>query len=415
MKLNKLKLKTEVIAIFLLISSVYLGFYFNEDSSGGAINDYNNQLIIVEAFSNNFNETILNYDKYLTRHSPVLIIFLSFLKNLGFNDEGTRLLHITFCLFLPFLFFKCLKLKFPIVNNKITYFLVGLIFISPYFRSLSIWPDSRILGLTLFVLSIYFFLIFQNKKELKYAIYNTISLALSAYVSPNFSIFVLFFLLFFFRVYSLNKNILIIIITNILLSLPALYYLFVLEVNFLTVEALKYTDEDIGKFNFANKILIISSLIFFYLFPFYITKIDKIYFSEKILSKVCLSTFIFIICLYNFNYSYNLGGGGIFFKISYFIFSNNLLFYIISFISLYCIVSRAFNNYNDSLIWIILVASNIQYSIYHKYYDLLIIFLFLFLLKGNIKFTHMNTKKITFIYFYFMSFLVLSFFKKLIM
>ena len=414
MELNRLKLRTEIIVLFLLISSVYLGFYFNEDSSGGAIRDYNNQQKIVEAFSINFNDTILNYDKYLTRHSPILIIFLSFLKNLGFNDEIIRLFHITFCLFLPLLFFKCLKLKFPNTSNKIIYFLVGLIFISPYFRSLAIWPDSRILGLTLFLLSVYFFLIFQNKKELKFAVYNTISLVLSSYVSPNFSVFVLFFLLFFFKAYGLNKNIFIIIIINILLSLPALYYLFILEVNFLTVEALKYTDEGIGRLNFANKILIISSIIFFYLFPFFITKMDNIYFSRKILWKIFFSTLIFVICLYNFNYSNNLGGGGIFFKISYFIFNNNLLFYIISFISLYCIISRIFNNYNDLLIWMILIASNIQYSIYHKYYDLLIVFLFLFLLKGDIKLTHLDTKKITFIYFYFTSFLLLSFLKRLI-
>ena len=56
MELNRLKLRTEIIVLFLLISSVYLGFYFNEDSSGGAIRDYNNNIIQLLDLKTNFTD-----------------------------------------------------------------------------------------------------------------------------------------------------------------------------------------------------------------------------------------------------------------------------------------------------------------------------------------------------------------------
>ena len=412
MRFYNLKINIQLILLFSLITSFFVGFFLDENSSGGAISDYKNQLIIIEAFSKNFTGTILDYDKYLTRHSPVLIIFLSFLKNLGLNDELIRLSHSVICLFLPYLFFICLRLHFPSISNKILLSLTGLIFLSPYYRSLAIWPDSRILGLTFFMLSVYFFLLFQKKnKNFKYAVFNTISLALSSYISPNFAVFVVFFFLYFCLFFGLSKKILILVILNLFLSIPAFYYLFILDVNFLTVEALKYNEAGLGQFNLGNKILIISSIIFFHLLPFYLSKIDNINFYGNIISKFITTVLIFAVCFYVFNYSSHLGGGGIFFKMSNFIFKNNLLFYVFSFTSLFFIISRVFDNYNDLLILIILIASNIQYSIYHKYYDLLLLFLFLFLMKGNIKLNNLKNNQIIFIYLYFLIFLIINFFK----
>ena len=79
-------------------------------------------------------------------------------------------LHL--CLFLPFIFYKCLTVKFSEIDKKILFFLSSLIFLSPTFRSLAIWPDSRLFGLILFTLSIYYFLKFEDSKDFKFAIYN---------------------------------------------------------------------------------------------------------------------------------------------------------------------------------------------------------------------------------------------------
>ena len=115
--------------------------------------------------------------------------------------------------------------------------MTGLIFLSPTFRSLSIWPDSRILGLT-FTLSILYFLKFKDNLNFNFAIMNVITCALSAYISPNFSVFSLFFFYGYIKIFKLiSKKIFIISIINLLLAIPAIYYIFVLEINFLNKTA----------------------------------------------------------------------------------------------------------------------------------------------------------------------------------
>jgi len=169
------------------------------------------------------------------------------------------------------LLYKCLDVKFNDIDKKILLFLSSLIFMSPTFRSLAIWPDSRLLGLILFVLSIYFFLKFENNKNFKFAIYNVITLALSAYLSPNFSVFSIFFFTKFFLNYGIfSKKILSLVIINLFLAFPAFYYLFILDINFLLNTAATgiQENEKIYFNNLFNDILITFSIIFFSLIPF---------------------------------------------------------------------------------------------------------------------------------------------------
>ena len=90
-----------IIFFLLLYSSLIIGFIYDENSTGGALLDYNNQKRISESFSLNFSQTFLNFDSFATRHSPVLIIFLSFLENISLDDHSIRLIHLHLCLFLP--------------------------------------------------------------------------------------------------------------------------------------------------------------------------------------------------------------------------------------------------------------------------------------------------------------------------
>ena len=70
----------------LLYISLISSFLLGENSTGGAIKDYINHKNISLDFSNNFSETFFNYEKYNTRHSPVLTIFLSFFEKIKLND-----------------------------------------------------------------------------------------------------------------------------------------------------------------------------------------------------------------------------------------------------------------------------------------------------------------------------------------
>ena len=169
----------------LLYLSLIVGFLFNENLTGGARNDYLAHKEIIFKFSINFIETFLNYNQESTRHSPILLIILSFFKKIGFSDFFVRIINLHFLLLTIFFFYKCIKIKFNNYNKKILYLIALLLFLSPTFRSLSIWPDSRLHGLLYFIISIYFFLNFkkENNKKLKFkfALLNTLFLCLASY------------------------------------------------------------------------------------------------------------------------------------------------------------------------------------------------------------------------------------------
>ena len=183
-----------VIFLFFLYLTLIISFVLGENSTGGAIKDYINQKNISQKFSYEFFQTLYEYDSFGTRHSPVLIIFLSLFEKIKLPDVFIRLIHLHLSLLLPFFFYKCLTVKFKDIDEKILLFLLSLIFLSPTFRSLAIWPDSRLLGL--FYIK-YLFFKFEDNKNIKFAIYNVITLALSAYLSPNFSVFSIFLIKFF--------------------------------------------------------------------------------------------------------------------------------------------------------------------------------------------------------------------------
>ena len=315
------------------------------------------------------------------------------------------MVHLHICLFLPFIFYKIINEQIESSSKRIALILTGLIFLSPTFRSLSIWPDSRLIGLSFFSLSIFYYLKFYKGKQFKFAILNVFSCALSAYFSLIFRFLHFFLLNYIFGIK--NKKLFIIIITNLLIAIPTIYYVFILEVNFLTKTAAIGGLAEKGVFffiNIANDLLITFSLIFFYLIPFLLTKVIKI---ENILKfkNILFSLLLCIILSINFDYNYNLSGGGIFFKISHYLFGNNYLFYLLSFISIVFIIPLLRENKTNIIIFVLIILNNPQYTIYHKYFDpFLLIILFNFFIK-KITIWVLPIKNIFLLYSFFFHFL----------
>ena len=400
------------LVILILYTSLIIGFIFNENSTGGAYIDYISQKQISISFANSFLETLLNFEQESTRHSPILIMFFSIFEKIKLDDLFIRLINLHLCLFLPIIFYKCLKLKFNDIENKYLILFSALLFISPTFRSLAIWPDSRIWGLTFFVISVYYFLSYKNNKDFKNCLLTILFYSIASYFSPNFSVFSVFFLLYFLRELSLIKNLQIITL-NVLLALPAFYYIFVLDVNFMfSASAVPGGEENISQpLNISNKILIISSLIFFYLLPFIFSKsIDLNLSLEKTqLKYIFIATLTFIICIFFFNYQNDYTGGGIFFKISNFLFKNNIFFYLISGISIFIIYKIFSNSKINFLIIFLLLLNNPQLTIYHKYYDPFLLILFFTLFEINFEKQKLFSKKtINIFYLFGLFFLTLS-------
>jgi len=359
------------------------GFFFGENLNYGSYGDWiGSNREPIKDFSNNFTYTFLNFDSYGHRHSPVYLIFLSLFLDLGLDLNQIRLVHLHLCISLIIVFYQCLRLLFSNINNNYLFLLSLIIFLSPTFRSLAIWPDSRLPGLIFFVLTIYFFLKFRKTDNLKYTWYTCISLVVSSYISPNFSVFFVYFFFFFLKKVKFRK-LGFLLIFNFLASLPILYYIFILDVNFLAAgKTPSLNNESINfSFNLSDKLMIISSIIFFHLSPIVI--MDNFFNQFKsFLDKGFIIIVPLVVCLiYFFNYQLSYTGGGVFFILSNLLFDNNYLFYIGSFFFISFVLYIASLSLNNFFLLTLLIVSNIQNTIYHKYYEPLVLIMFFTLIK----------------------------------
>ena len=92
------------IVYILLYFSLLVGFYFNEDFSLGYTSDYYGGRQIVFLFEKDFINTLLNFDKFTTSHSPIYYIFVLFLEKISFNETVLRLINLHTSLLIPIFF-----------------------------------------------------------------------------------------------------------------------------------------------------------------------------------------------------------------------------------------------------------------------------------------------------------------------
>ena len=408
------KMKNEkffILTVLLVSISLLIGFHFNEDSTGGAYLDYSVHNQISEKFLTNFKKTLLEYDQLNSRHSPIVPIFFSFFKYLNISEYFIRSINLIIPFLIVYIFYKCLSLNFKKINSKILILFSFLVILSPTIRSLSIWPDSHLFGLLFFILTLYSFLIFlksEKDNKIYYATINIILLALCCYIRPSFALFSIYFFWFFYKEYKFSKILFFLFFLNILLSLPAFYFLFILDVMFLTIPAVNEIDS-FTRINPANKILIISSIIFFHSIPFIYCKFSLI--KEKfnnlnIYENIFLIIFI-LLNIFFFNYKLNFTGGGIFLHFSN-IFNSNIIFFLIcyfSFIFIYIISTLDKKNF---FLLVIIFLSNPQLTIYHKYYDPLLLITFFLLFNLNLNNALNQKKYVLFFYIHSLFFLLLS-------
>lgn len=406
--------------IFFTIYYIFFitAFYINEDSTGGAFNDYVGYKNLIDLFINDFKETFLTFDQYGERHSPVTIILLSQFYKTGLSDELIRFFFFNTSIISVIFFYKCLKIKFRDTKTNYLFLIALTFFLSPIVRSLSVWPDSRIFGFLFFIISVYFYLkYFYLKKKIIYSYLNLFFLALASYFSLNFCLFGIYFFFKFFKELNIKKKIFHYLIISFVLIFPAFYYLFILDIFFIDPGLTPGNDiNSLGinnSLNFSNKILIISSIIFFYSLPF-IFYFKKFFLLKNLYLKEILILLIFsLINIYLFNYKIEFTGGGIFFKISNFLFGNNLVFFGISIYSILFIflLFRPLKNLNNFLILFLLLISNPQLSIYHKYYDPLLLFLFFTIFEIKINKDYFDFRNILILNVFCISFLVMNFLK----
>ena len=232
---NILKNRNYLIILFsILYISLLVGFFFNENATGGAIGDYSVKRTLIINFSENFIGTLLNFDQFEDRHTPVMTMYFSIFEKLKINESVVRFFHLHIALLVVFAFYKTLRLKYYTIDEKLLFSFALVLLLSPTIRSTTIWPDSRTYGLLFFILSIFFFIKFQTQNEFKFAVYNTIALSISSYLSLNFAVFSFFFFFNYLKKLGISNKIIFLFFLNIILALPAFYYLFILDVFFIT-------------------------------------------------------------------------------------------------------------------------------------------------------------------------------------
>jgi hypothetical protein len=388
MKINSKGIVCLYISLYL---TLLIGFYFNEDFAGGYKVDYFIYKNITNAFILDLKNSLFFYEKFNIDTSPIFILLLTYIYKIFTNDIFVRFLNLNFSLILPYLFFLCLKIKYSDTKKYLLSLLPAIIFISPYFRSSSIWVGPENLSIIFFLASVYFFLRHENEKQnLSFILLNVFFLALTAYIRPIYSLFSIYFFVKFYCNIKFSKNLTYYILLNILLSLPAFYYIFILEVNFFGAAL----SNGIGFTNHVNQFAITISIIFFYSIPIILNNY-KNYLdikNYKITNLIFSIVFIYLIITY-FNYEERFDGaaygGGIFYKFSNLIFKSNYFFYLVLILSFNILAISIFKDNKNKdkflnfILLLVLIFLEPDGFYFHETYDPLLYFVFLLLINSR--------------------------------
>lgn len=423
MNYNNLKISNlQLIFVYsILYLSMLLGFYLNENLTGGAIRDFGSYVQMFNIAKKGLFEFFNIFTNLSMDHSPYYFALMTIIQsffdgitlkinaNTDFyyyrDDFGAeygvlRLLYLHISIIIPLIFYVCLKEKYKELDKNILFLISFFILISPCFRSYAIWAGDVNLALLFLLLGIFFYLKLNNELKLKnqliFIFLNVLFVALAAYIRPIYSLFAIFFFYKIFLLRGFGTQLVLFSLFNIILSFPAIYYVFILDNIFFTWANNFFMSPTLTLY--STNVLISSSIFLFYLFPFIIIKYDKniissIKVNTKQISFLITSFLITIFFIYNFNYSINsLGGGGIFFKASQLLFNNNYLFYFICFFSFLIFSKIIFDkDIGDILLLLILICLDPDPMVYHKTFDPLLICVVLLLL--NNKFFNNLTQK----------------------
>ena len=402
---NKFLIKKSHYFFLFLYITLLIGFLYEENTVGGAAYDFSILSKAIISFSLNYQETLENYYDFSISHYPYYYIFLSFLYGIFDSFYVVKLIILHISLILPFVVYKILKLKFG-VKNIYVFYLPGILFLSPYFRTSAVWALNDNIALIFFSLSIFYYLKTLNEKKenkiLVFALLNLASLALAAYVRQYYAIFAIFYFYKFFNLFN-YKILLWYVCTGIILSFPALKisiynsnlnYSF----NFFTT-------------NIFNNITLSLSIFFVYLIPVYFAKknIKEIFiFYKKNLTTLLLNIFFILLLFFFFDYASNNGqsGGGLIYKIFYI---ENYTFVFFGILLIACLMISHFSilNYKNNILITLLILIMVPInSIFQKYLDPLSFILIFSLFDNSVLKNFVNTLKKNINYFYLYFFII---------
>jgi hypothetical protein len=369
-----------VITFIFSFATLLIGFFFNEDGSGTALSgDFRDTMSYVLELKKN----IFIDPTPWTQHFPLHYILFAkidlFLNNIYF----TRFVFCFFSIFVPILFYYCLKLRFKDSNKNILLILSSIIFFTPAFRYSAIWANDHIFGCLFFLLSIFFFYKWSNdsaiikKRNPFYVFLNIFFLAICCYSRQYYVVFFFIFLYIYFRDLNFNQFVVVILIC-FFLSLPGFFILYKFPGLF---TQLSFTN------NVYNNLFGNFSAMLVYVFPIFFLnffkKNNENINLKKIIFLIFLSFFLFFIFIKKLDYQQTLSMGA-FFVISKFIFGNYFLFYFTVILGFLLTMILIQNRIDFFTVFIIIFTFSGSVVI-QKYFEPLFYIVFFLIMKSNFK------------------------------
>lgn len=400
---------TNTSLIFFILGSYIAGFIFNENSAGGGtIAELNHHWENFQLFLNNDFLTAIELTKggkdslgmdYDSSRTPLLSIiqafFLSFFNvSNEFNPEKLtyfKIISFIFSLFVPFVFFLCLKKKYNRTPDLILLLLsFSILLLSPYFRTSAFWGFAENYTFLTLLLSYYFlYEIISSEKnnkidQLKTKIFCiTFFSSLCVYFDVKAIIVpILCFLLIINSNISL-KNKLFSVFYFFIFSLP-FFYLYNLWDG--PIPPVQIEGRDAGSKIFLENIGYSISIISFYVLPLLFFKFKSVQEFKSFFAKRRVYLFLFTATLYlvllNLFFDFNsqiILGKGFLHKIIEILINDITLKIILTNISFFICILILFLFFDKKLDYLIVlffvILSAFSSWLFQEYFDPIILLL----------------------------------------
>tara|TARA_B100000401_G_C52812002_1_gene724382 strand:- start:2702 stop:3928 length:1227 start_codon:yes stop_codon:yes gene_type:complete len=376
--------------LYLLLSlSLIIGLFYGEDSSGsgGSIADFRSTWPLVE--------NPLNFDCGCEMKFPLHYYIASLIFKIGQSEFFLKFTYCLAALTVPILLYKCLNIKYPKLNKDNLFLFSLLILLLPTLRSAAIWPNTHLTAIIFFLISIYFFLKWEIKKNFKKInkelMLTIFFMSLTVYTRQMYAMIFLYFVFIFFQ----NLQFKIFIKTCLIIfsfSIPGIIFVYFYPI-ILT-----------GTFNSSlyNSLLVNSSIISFYLIPFYFLIFT--YHREKLdlinLKNITVLFFIILIVWVmsqSFDYNFKMGGG-YFLKLSLILFGDFNFFYLTSIIGFFLLYLLGKNKPNNIILILLILFGFSARILFPKYFEPMLIILLFFVFSTKLPQVFLKEKRNIYLY-----------------
>ncbi len=389
--------RLSLIIYFILSISLILGLILGEDSSGGgSIVDFHSTWILVEK---PFDPQSMRFEIKFPLHYWIAFIIFKILNDVFLF----KLFYVLVTLLLPFLFCKCLEIKFSDVEKNKLFLFSLILLLLPSVRTSAVWPNTQITAIFFFLISIYYFLKWEQLNDFvkinKSLMLTLTFMSLAVYTRQIYALIYLYFVFIFYKKFSFKKFLQVCLIT-LIFAIPGLIFVIIWP------KIIQVTFDS----SLQNSLLVNLSIISFYLVPFFfiifaLNKkkfiLDNKFFIFSTLSII----FIFISSNY-FDYNFKMGGG-VLMKVSLLLIGDYKLFFLSSFLGLISCYLLCKNNLSNIVLTLLIIFGISAYIIFQKYHEPMMLIL-MFLIYKNDDFKLFFKKKLNIFLFllYFFSYLI---------